>query len=396
MMEYWIWLQSILKPGSNKVLSVLQKYGSAKGVFDTPYDDLKLSGLFSPKELLGLKKKDLSFAKKVLNDCKDANISAVCINNKLYPSALREIQNPPLVLYFIGNIELLKDEPCVCIVGPREVSVFGKRAAFSLAARLAAGGITVISGGALGSDTAAHKGALAVDGNTVCVLGCGINSDYLKENIPLRATIAQKGLVISEYFPFDTATKYSFPVRNRIMSGLCLGVVVIEAGDKSGALITANLAAEQGRDVFAIPGNPTYAQYKGSNKLLRDGAKPLLDASDIFLEYINAFPHKINPEKAFSISVRSEEEKAPENPVKPPVNKLVKQVDKKLEQKPQKIIANNLSKNAEMVYNQLDKPIFMIDDINCALSGNEMLAAITELEIMGYIAALPGGRYELK
>lgn len=392
MMEYWVWLQTVLRAGSAKVIPVLDRYGNAKTVFETSYDDLKLSGLFSERELSKLKNKDLSFAKKVLNDCKKTGISAVCINNKNYPELLRQIGNPPLVLYFKGNIELLNDEPTVCIVGPRLVSSFGKKAAFSLAARLSAGGFTVVSGGALGSDTAAHKGALAVGGNTVCVLGCGINSTYLKENKPLRDMIAKHGIVISEYFPDKSATKYSFPVRNRIMSGLSHGTVVVEAGEKSGALITANLANEQGRDVFVIPGNPTYEQYKGSNKLLRDGARALLDANDIFCEYINAFPHKINPEKAFAVKPKLTEDK----PRKAPVNKLVAQVETKIEQKSKKIIANNLSKNAKIVYNQLDKQIFMIDEINCALSANEMLAAITELEILGYIEALPGGRYGFK
>ena len=392
MMEYWIWLQTILNPGSAKVIPVLEKYQNAKMVFETSYDDLKLSGLFSERELSRLKNKDLSVAKKVLNDCKRLSISAVCINNQHYPELLRQISNPPLVLYFKGNIELLNTEPTICIVGPREVSVFGKKAAFSLSARLAAGGFMIVSGGAKGSDAAAHKGALAVGGNTVCVLGCGINSTYLKSNIPLREKIADKGLVISEYFPNQEATKYSFPVRNRIMSGISHGVVVVEADEKSGALITANLANEQGRDVFVIPGNPTYEQYKGSNKLIRDGARMLLDANDVFLEYINAFPHKINPEKAFAQKAKMTEE----NSEVPPKSKLVAQVDKKIEQKSKKIITNNLSKNAKMVYNQLDKQIFMIDEINCTLSGNEMLAAITELEIMGYIEALPGGRYGIK
>ena len=392
MMEYWIWLQTILNPGSAKVIPVLEKYQNAKMVFETSYDDLKLSGLFSERELSRLKNKDLSVAKKVLNDCKRLSISAVCINNQHYPELLRQISNPPLVLYFKGNIELLNTEPTICIVGPREVSVFGKKAAFSLSARLAAGGFMIVSGGAKGSDAAAHKGALAVGGNTVCVLGCGINSTYLKSNIPLREKIADKGLVISEYFPNQEATKYSFPVRNRIMSGISHGVVVVEADEKSGALITANLANEQGRDVFVIPGNPTYEQYKGSNKLIRDGARMLLDANDVFLEYINAFPHKINPEKAFAQKAKTTEE----NSEVPPKSKLVAQVDKKIEQKSKKIITNNLSKNAKMVYNQLDKQIFMIDEINCTLSGNEMLAAITELEIMGYIEALPGGRYGIK
>lgn len=392
-MEYWIWLQSILRAGSNKVKPVIDKFGNAKSVYNSTYDDLKLSGLFTEAQLAKLKEKDLRFAQKVLNDCKSTGISIVCINNSHYPSLLREIDNPPLILFFKGNIDLLNSGPSVCIVGPREVSAFGKKAAFSLSARLASGGFTIVSGGALGSDTAAHNGALAVTGNTICVLGCGINSTYLQENKPLRDEISKKGIVISEYPPKVNATKYTFPVRNRIMSGLSHGTIVIEAGEKSGALVTANLANEQGRDVFAIPGNPTYLQYKGSNKLIRDGAKALLDANDVFDEYIAVFPDKINREAAFAQNIRTNIESTEK-----PTAKTRKTEEKKTEiKKIKKNITDNLSKTAKIVYNQLDKPIFLVDEINCTdLSFSQILSAITELEILGYIEALPGGRYGLK
>ncbi len=393
IMEYWIWLQSILRAGSAQVKPVLERYGNAKGVYNASYDDLKLSGLFKETQLAKLSDKDLSFAMKVLNDCKNMGISLVCINNSHYPSLLREIENPPLLLYFKGNIDLLNGQPTICIVGPRAVSAFGNKAAFSLSARLASGGFTIVSGGALGSDSAAHKGALAVNGNTICVLGSGINSSYLKENKPLRDTIAKQGILISEFFPNQNATKYTFPIRNRIMSGLSHGTVVIEAGDKSGALITANLANEQGRDVFVIPGNPTYLQYKGSNKLIRDGASALLDTGDIFQEYIVRFPDKIFPEKAFATQVVMTAESKEKTSAKtgPETAELPRK------EKIKKNITDNLSKTAKIVYNQLDKQIFLIDEIDCGqLSLGEVLAAVTELEIFGYIEALPGGRYGLK
>ncbi len=388
-MEYWIWLQSILKPGNRFVKPVLEKFGNAKGVYNASYDDLKLSGLFTMAQLTKLQNKSLDFAMKVLNDCKNSGISLVCINNSHYPSLLREIENPPLLLYFKGNIDLLNNQPTICIVGPREVSVFGKKAAFSLSARLASGGFTIVSGGAKGSDSAAHKGALAVNGNTACVLACGINSSYLKENKPLRDTIAKHGIVVSEFFPNVNASKYTFHIRNRIMSGLSHGTVVVEAGERSGALITANHANDQGRDVFVIPGNPTYLQYKGSNKLIQDGATALLNAGDIFGEYIVRFPDKIFPKRAFETkAVMTAENKEQD---------VVETMEPSQPKKIKKNITDNLSKTAKIVYNQLDKPIFLIDEIDCAdLTLSEILAAVTELEILGYIEALPGGRYGLK
>ena len=229
----------------------------------------------------------------------------------------------------------------------------------------------VVSGAALGADTYAHKGALAVKSKTVAVLGCGICYDYLSENRALRENISKNGCLISEHPPYAPATKYSFPVRNRIISGLSLGTVVIEASLKSGSLITARLANEQGRDVFVIPGNPTLDNYKGSNALLRDGAIPLLSAKDIFNQYLAKFPEFIDTQTAFA------EEIVPEA------------------QKKKKFLNLGLSNEAKIVYNNLNKQKFTADDlIDLGLGDDQLLSALTELEMEGLIKALPGGIYE--
>ncbi len=386
-LHYWVWLQQALGYGSKYTSRLLEHFGSAEEIFKAKQSDIAALGIKNKKIIENLNTKRLNKATEIIKDCKKNGILIIQYNSESYPDALREIPAPPIVLYAKGDISLLKEETTVCIVGPRKVSVYGKKAAFSLSARLALCGFTVVSGGALGCDTAAHKGALLVDGKTVCFLGSGIASDYLPINKPLRDKIAEKGLLVSEYPPYYAASKYTFPVRNRLMAGFTLGTVIVEAGEKSGALITANAAVEQSRDVFVIPGNPTDPNYKGSNKLLRDGAKPLLELGDIITEYLPLYPHKINPEKAYSkaLSMNSEQ-------------KSVKATEKeKNTKKTKKIIKENLSNNAKIVYNQLDKQIFYLDELDrSVLSDSQILAAITELEIFGYIKALPGGKYGLE
>lgn len=308
---------------------------------------------------------DGTAVRKILADCAKCGIRIVCIDDDEYPQRLMGIAVPPLVLYIKGVLPDIDNEPTVCIVGPREVSRFGKKAAYSLAKRLGSAGFIVVSGAALGCDTFAHEGALRSGGRTVAVLGCGIAYDYLPENRALRRRIAANSCLISEHPPYAPTTKYSFPVRNRILSGLSLGTVVIEAGNKSGALITARHACEQGRDVFVIPGNPTLPQYKGSNALLRDGAYPLIDASDVFNVYIAQFPDKIDLERAFA--------------------------QQKKNVKKQKV---SLSKEAEIVYNNLDRQKFTVDDLEgTGLDIDVLLSAITELEMAHLIKTLPGGSY---
>ena len=398
-MLYWIWLQSALGYGNKGIRELADKYSTAEQVYKAPVNDLKFYGLFSEKILSRLANKSLDTARKVLNECKKRGIKIIPYNSDEYPALLKEIHNPPAVLYAKGDTTLLNDTPAVCIVGPREVTDYGKKSAFSLSARLSAGGFAVVSGGAKGSDTAVHKGALAVGGKTICVLAAGIGDEYLKQNAPLREEIAEKGLLISEFQPDTPVIKNTFNVRNRVMSGLCLGTVVVEAPESSGALITANHAAEQGRDVFVIPGTPSVNAYKGSNLLLRDGARPLLEANDVFFEYLPRYPHKINPEKAYATKIKMNSGAADtaaksQNMQNLPDNSADNTGTEKFVKK---IMPDHLSNNAKIVYNLLDKQFFYSDEINCVdLTNSQLLAALTELEIFGLISAQPGGRYMLK
>ncbi len=397
-MIYHIWLQSTFPFGTKLIKDILEAFGSPKGVYEAHLNDLKLSGLFSQRQLNCLTSKDLTDARKVLNDCKKNKISVIPYCSEYYPQLLREIPNPPLALYAKGNVSLLNSEPLICVIGTRVATQYGKKSAFSLSARLAAGGITVVSGGAMGIDSAAHKGALAAGGNTVCVYPSGLCTSYLSANKALREEIARRGLIISELPPYRELRKGGVPLRNRIMAGISLGVAVVEAPIKSGAIITADFAAEHGRDVFAVPGGLDNPNYSGCNRLLADGAKLLIDARTVFSEYEAMYPHKINVEAAYSKNVKmpASEGGAAEKLPKEQKNQDIKTHSQNCENFVKKNINSVLPKTAKIVYNNLDKQIFSADELrNGQLSDTELLTALTQLEIFGYIKALPGGRYEV-
>lgn len=371
-MKYTIWLQLSLGAGNKHITNVFDYFGNAQNVYNSSFEELLSSKIFTKNELKKLTNKKLSQAEEILNYCKNNNIELIPFGSEKYPKCLASITNPPVLLYVKGEFPNFDETPTIAIVGPRKVSEFGKKCAYSLGYRLGKSGMIVVSGGALGSDSCAHIGALKSGGITVLVMGCGLDYNYLEENEKLREEILNKGCLISEHPPKTGITKYTFPIRNRIISALSLGTVIVEASSRSGALLTANHANEQGRDVFVIPGSPRLKEYKGSNALLRDGAKPLLDASDIFNEYIVRFPDKINIEKAYE---KSNEQKN---------TKISK-----------KNMSETLSKEAKIVYNCLDKEKFYPEELNTDLESSQLLSALGELEMEFIIEALPGGQYRL-
>ena len=204
----------------------------------------------------------------------------VCHGDSAYPDLLREIADPPPLLYARGNIELLQS-PQIAIVGSRLCTPGGAQTALEFGAQLAACGFTISSGLALGIDSQAHKGALQAGGATIAVCGTGVDRIYPAQNHKLAVEIAERGLIISEFPLGSAASKQNFPQRNRIISGLCLATLVVEAAERSGSLITARLAAEQGREVFAIPGSIHNPQARGCHRLIRDGAKLVEKIADI-------------------------------------------------------------------------------------------------------------------
>jgi len=208
----------------------------------------------------------------------------ICYESSLYPPLLKQLVDPPLLLFVLGNPEILT-KTSVAIVGSRAATAYGRRTAFQLAEDLAGFSLTVVSGLALGIDTEAHRGTISGGGNTVAVLGCGLDIVYPKQNRSLYEEIAQHGAVVTEY-PLGTSPEgFRFPARNRIIAGMSSGVVVVEAAKRSGSLITAQIGLDIGRDVFAVPGQVDSFKSEGAHWLLQQGAKLVLSASDIADEY---------------------------------------------------------------------------------------------------------------
>ncbi len=225
-------------------------------------------------------------------------IRKITIDDEEYPKNLRNIYDPPQALHLNGEI-LPEDDIAVALVGSRNASIYGLEACEKLAYELASSGITVVSGMARGIDTAAHRGALKARGRTIAVLGSGHNMVYPPENEKLYKEIAKSGVVITEFEEDTPPLKYNFPKRNRIISGISLGVVVVEAAQNSGALITANFALEQGREVFAVPGKINSTTSRGTHELIKDGAKLVQSAEDI-VEELNISKRPVDDDKSTS------------------------------------------------------------------------------------------------
>lgn len=283
MREYWIWLAEALGAGGRLVNSVLEYFGCAQKVYELANRDTlqKIEGI-GAKEAKALCAKSLKHAQAIAKSCDEKGIGILTYEDENYPEGLKHIFSPPLVLYYRGRLPDFSVDPLFTIVGTRKPTKEGERTAFEFAAQMSRRGIWVVSGMAYGIDTQANRGAVGGPTPTIAVLGCGVDVVYPPSNGALMEQVIQKGAVISEYPPGSEPLPHHFPVRNRIMAGLSLGVLVVEAPVKSGALITANIALEEGKEVFAVPGSIYSPCNAGSNRLLADGAHPAVDPADIF------------------------------------------------------------------------------------------------------------------
>lgn len=280
------WLRLVLTPeiGSRRGKSLLERFITPKAILEASLDDIaevENVGREAAKKIVeGRKKIDLDRQIKLIEK---NNITIVPLDSELYPVSLKSIFDPPLVLFVKGEI-LPQDYFSIAIVGTRLASFYGRTMSEKLSSQLVEKGFTIVSGGARGIDTCSHQAALRAKGRTLAVLGCGLDITYPPDNKKLFEEIAQKGAMISEFPLSARPDKGNFPMRNRIISGLSLGVVVIEAPQRSGALITVTHANEQGREVFSVPGQADSFVSKGTNQLLREGAKLVENADDIIEE----------------------------------------------------------------------------------------------------------------
>lgn len=295
MEKYYVAVISAAKHiGIASVRKLLDYFGDAKSVWLAETSELEHAGLskLGLQFFLEFREKNPYAPEKLIDYCDKNKIGLCSIIDDDYPPILKEIQSPPAVIYYYGKLEPLAER--IAMVGTRNYTKYGEQAAVEIAEGLAAAGITVVSGAARGIDTFAHIGAMKY-GRTVAVLGCGISFAFKSANRDLIKKIAEKGVVMTEYVPSQPSTKETFPPRNRIIAGLCRGVIVIEAGIKSGALITCTYAGDYGRDVFAVPGKIYENTSAGCNELIRDGAILVRSAEDV-LEFYN-FKINVKPAK---------------------------------------------------------------------------------------------------
>ena len=273
-------------PGVGRISyqKLLKKFGSPEGVFEASIDEISMLDRISRGMASGIKREgDLKEAGRIASKIVQLGWQVMFLGDENYPEQLNNIPAPPPLLFATGQ-ELGTDEKLIAIVGTRHATEAGELFTYKLASELASEGITVVSGMAEGIDSAAHKGALDAGGKTIAVWGSSLDIVFPASNRKLAEKIKKQGTVYSEYLPETRPDKAFFPERNRIISGLSSGIVVVEAGEKSGALITAGHALEQGKEIFAVPGGPAAAKSQGVNELIKKGARLLTSVQDIFEE----------------------------------------------------------------------------------------------------------------
>ena len=288
MLVHWIWYSMLPK------LTLRQKHALLER-FSDPEEIYRIEDFSHMPEIPGeigqiLEDKDLTTARQVIKSCAQKHISILTKGDAAYPHRLHNIHDAPLVLYCKGELPDLQERPVISVVGTRKASAYGLRNARKMAMEIAACGGLVVSGGAAGIDSMALEGAMSAGAKVIAVLGCGPDVVYPRNNRQLFERIANNGCLLSEYIPGTEPRPWQFPERNRILSGMADGVFVVEAPQKSGALNTARHAFEQGRDVFAVPGNIDVPNYVGSNALLQECAAAVLSGWDVMKEYAGQYP----------------------------------------------------------------------------------------------------------
>lgn len=398
---YWIWLTNAIGYNNPKHKRIYELYGDIKTFYSGGEREWRFCGLFSNKEITALQQSKLSDAEAIFTKSVNLGYSIITFQSDEYPRCLFNIYSPPAVIYVSGELPDIDNRLSIAVVGSRRPKEYGIKHSYNIAYNLSKAGVTIVSGGALGVDCASHRGALNAGGVTICVLGCGINYNYLPENAGMRRNITFKGALVSEYPPDTKPMPYYFPARNRIISALSDGVLVVEAGEKSGSLITANLALEQGKELFALMGAADSKYDIGSNKLIKDGcACPVTDYTDILKAFENIYATKEIKE-----SYEASQEEIAVIPVKgKPPEKInnIKTVDLteniKSDKKPEHRKDISLSKTESDVYYIIGADPVHIDEIALKLNIKvfKLLPIITKLEMLDLIENTQGRCYKLK
>jgi len=364
---YHIWLSTLEGVSAGKIHRLKKHFNSFSEIYHADmHEYAKIEG--ASAELFN---KDLDPARKILEDCDKNDIKILSFYDGEYPKRLKQIDYPPLLLYIKGKLPPIDKLLTIAIVGSRRSSLYGNACAIELSRQLTLSGAIIVSGMARGIDTAAHKGALNAEGDTIAVLGCGTDICYPPENRELKRIIESHGAVISEFPPGTKPLPSNFPIRNRIISGLSVATVIVEGGATSGSTITARLSIEQGRETFCVPGRIDSRLSVGPHQLIRDGARLVTSAKDIILDLTKDYP-----ELMVDIMLGDEAKG--------------RIMDKKTEKLPpeQKLIVGLL---------KYDFPTH-IDEICHTASIEPSVASqsLLMLEINGLVTSLPGKQYILR
>ena len=433
---YYIWLSSIFHPGSKTPKILLEHFGNVKDIYNAGKEDYKSLNL-SSADIAVLSNKNLDIAGKYYEYCAGNNVGILCYEDSYYPERLKIIDNPPPLLYYKGRLFMLDDYPCVTMVGTRSCSERGFRFAYETAYDAAGKGAVIVNGLALGIDGACIAGALDANGYAIGILGCGIDRIYPYGNKEIFDRLCCSGLILTEFAPFTKPEAGNFPVRNRVMSALSLATAVFEAGEGSGARLTAKHALDQGRRIFAVPAKPYDKSYAVALDLIKDGATVFTEADDILTEYSMSFPHRINlanknsvpADKLNSLVARyfkkdinpdepvnrryvrkdtdtkqkheekltSSQDKLQSTPISPPSSVIPNEnTAKEGRNEDDEVKLSLLTETEKKIYHVLCCPQGLTPDeiADKGFKIDDVLSTLTLLEIYGLISALPGGKYK--
>ena len=418
MLIHWIWFS--IRPGLNdrEKAELMQHFQDAEDLYFAGADALITIEDLPEEGIKALLDKDLKPSEQILSACAKEKIHILTYRDAAYPARLRNISDPPMVLYYKGSLPEFDSLPLIGVVGTRSASGYGLTIAKRMGSQIAGCGGVIVSGMAMGIDAMAMRGALSKGGMVIGVLGCGADVVYPVPNRSLYADTQANGCLLTEFPPGTPPLKWNFPKRNRIISGLCCGVLVVEAPEKSGALITARRAADQGRDVFVVPGNIDVESCKGSNALLRDGAIAVSSGWDIMEEYAAQFQGRVRNAAAASMQtayadevamVAAETESAPLKVAQKA--KFPTKTKKEKENKKKKEIDNSalplysdaetkktpLTQTEQSIMDQLQQGCSLVDDLIAAtgLPAGTVSASLTMLQIKGLVKLLPGKRVQM-
>jgi DNA processing protein len=369
---YWLALSLTAGLGPTRIKKLIEHYGTAERVFEATLTELEATGMRAVSAQSIATGKSLELAREECGKATEAGARILALSDPEYPSRLKEIYDPPVILFVKGSVEVLA-QPGIAMVGTRHPTPYGSGMAERLSTDLAARGLVIISGLARGIDTASHRGAVSAKGKTVAILGTGIDVMYPKENTRLTEQIIALGGALVSEFPVGTfPAPQNFPIRNRIISGMSAGVLVVEAAEYSGTRITSRLALEQNRDVYAVPGNVTNKNSWGPNTLIKQGAKLVATWEDVWEELPSEVQAALSVAQIQSLGLEPETGSLfPDDAVSPHEKKILR-----------------LLKADEST--QIDELVELLEN---EMSPSEIFAALFELELNGKIRQMPGKNF---